>query len=720
MSSPETLFELLNMYEVEIPMQQRDYVQGRKGDHATFVRSKLLDAIKKALTRQSDNSPQLDLNFVYGTCDKRNKFIPLDGQQRITTLFLFHLFAFREKDEMTELLHRFSYETRKSSARFFYCLVEHRQDVFKKEKKPSEIITDSQWFQFDWNYDPTIKSCLTMLDAIFEKFDINTDWAELLTNQSPRPIIFHFKDIKELEMDESLYIKLNARGKALTPFENFKARLINRLNEIDELSGNEIKQSFPGKMDSSWTDFFWNIDHQKIDDLFLNFFHIMLVNHGVVEMDDKNWSTSIDFKKVDAPFIVRCYDVLNHLASAEANPLAIEMVVEAIEDDPTTYRDYLYLHAISRYFEDASFDTEGLFQWLRVMKNLIRNSLIDHDYLYSDAFKTIQTLGANKNSILEYLSNGGEIKVFKTSQIKEERTKATIILAGNDSDSQTIYNAERNAYFTGTLNGALSYSYSEDGFDFEKFNLYWNKLDYIFKSKDLSEDVMNLLRRALLCIGDYTIHIGDYKTLCSTNPEENNKTHSLKTLFSNPTELTGAFLDVINIDTDLSGQLKRIIDNSDVSPCDWRYCFIHYPALLDHKSDLFFFSKVYLRIREVSSSNTNDFETIIVPNTRTNGYNYEIFILVLFLLLNERKIDCRLDGEYGLNGKRFLVIPKYYDCIQFRSGRFLFYNQGELVETVAGNNPIQEALELIMDKVGEKEDAIEEQNGEAIDSSAGA
>lgn len=87
---------------------------------------------------------------------------------------------------------------------------------------------------------------------------------------------------------------------------------------------------------------------------------------------------------------------------------------------------------------------------------------------------------------------------------------------------------------------------------------------------------------------------------------------------------------------------------------------------------------------------------------------------MLYLLLNEKKINCKLDGEYGVNGRRFLVLPDYYDCIKFRSGRFLFYNHDELIETVAGNNPIQEAMEFILGKVGGNEKGTEEQNGETI------
>ena len=39
-TTPRTLLELLEKYEVEIPIIQRDYAQGRKTQHANMVRTK--------------------------------------------------------------------------------------------------------------------------------------------------------------------------------------------------------------------------------------------------------------------------------------------------------------------------------------------------------------------------------------------------------------------------------------------------------------------------------------------------------------------------------------------------------------------------------------------------------------------------------------------------------------------------------------------------------
>lgn len=85
---------LLEKYHIiRIPIIQRDYAQGRIQE--TQVRKSFLNQLKAVL---SDTSAHLDLDFVYGNGQPGNHFIPLDGQQRLTTLFLLHYYLSR-RDE---------------------------------------------------------------------------------------------------------------------------------------------------------------------------------------------------------------------------------------------------------------------------------------------------------------------------------------------------------------------------------------------------------------------------------------------------------------------------------------------------------------------------------------------------------------------------------------------------------------------------------------------
>src|SRR5690349_5248263 len=74
--------------KIEVPIIQRDYAQGRSRE--SEVRNNFLDALWKYL---NENKPGKELDFVYGAISETGNgqsFIPLDGQQRLTTLFLLH------------------------------------------------------------------------------------------------------------------------------------------------------------------------------------------------------------------------------------------------------------------------------------------------------------------------------------------------------------------------------------------------------------------------------------------------------------------------------------------------------------------------------------------------------------------------------------------------------------------------------------------------------
>ena len=98
----ESLWSLLSVrgLTVCIPSLHRDYAQGRQDAEAKAIRRKLLDDLTDCL-RQAVSDPAglctgLDLGFLCGSLEQDRILIPIDGQQRLTTLFLLYwLLAFR-------------------------------------------------------------------------------------------------------------------------------------------------------------------------------------------------------------------------------------------------------------------------------------------------------------------------------------------------------------------------------------------------------------------------------------------------------------------------------------------------------------------------------------------------------------------------------------------------------------------------------------------------
>ena len=259
-----SFWQLLADNRIIIPILQRDYVQGRSTGKAPIIRENLLNAIFAALETEE---PRLELDFVYGYTETfddsssttKKTFFPLDGQQRLTTLFLLHWYIAAHEgylDESVKLqLAKFSYHTRPGSRDFCTKLAAFQPDDLSASIK--ETIINQPWFFAAWKHDPTIASMLTMLDDIQEKvtqFAIQQVWPALISEQAP--IAFHVLPMEELGLPDDLYIKMNSRGKALTDFEYFKARFSEQLSPAQATYFNE-------HVDRAWSDLFWDRFKQR-------------------------------------------------------------------------------------------------------------------------------------------------------------------------------------------------------------------------------------------------------------------------------------------------------------------------------------------------------------------------------------------------------------------------------------------------------------------------
>lgn len=257
--------EVIQLQKIVIPMIQRDYAQGRQDPEVSRVRERFLEALYRAIIDEP-----ITLDFIYGDIDKSGIMTPLDGQQRLTTLFLLHWYAAKKENVSEEeylCLGNFSYETRYSARDFCEHLISF-QPTFSR--KISEEIIDQSWFPLDWKKDSTVSSMLVMLDEIDKKFSgLDHIWDSLKNNA----ITFYFLPIKDMGLTDELYIKMNSRGKPLTQFEHFKAELEQQLKKIDE----HIARRIIKKIDVDWTDMLWDYrgSNHVIDDEFLRYFRFI-------------------------------------------------------------------------------------------------------------------------------------------------------------------------------------------------------------------------------------------------------------------------------------------------------------------------------------------------------------------------------------------------------------------------------------------------------------
>ena len=280
-----TFWKLIKEKTVKFPNYQREYAQGRENRRAELVRRNFLEPMLDAL-KQSDPK---ELDFVFGGGEGDDKaFSPVDGQQRLTFLFLLHWYCFARADYKNDLetLKNFTYSTRTSSEHFCKNLCDSGLVISFTDNAPvSAEIKNVPWFTGAMESDPTVRSMLKVIDLIHDRLaqSVWTELAERLKSDvNDCPITFFSLDMKKALGKGTgildLYIKMNARGVELTDFELFKAELqkeekdnqrfdllASYFRKIGKKDTPEERVKLIGKFNNEYTNFFFRlIDNGEI------------------------------------------------------------------------------------------------------------------------------------------------------------------------------------------------------------------------------------------------------------------------------------------------------------------------------------------------------------------------------------------------------------------------------------------------------------------------
>lgn len=256
-----TLFSLNNMIVPEI---QREYVWGNNTD----VLEKFLQELEKKAAPCEEchhvhTNKVINVGFLYSYKPSYVKYeservldeLLIDGQQRITTLFLLLLYRATIENRIDDFMTicrgdeddyqmGFNYKVRSLTQEFLVQLIKHAKD---EGYCAFDFITDLDnspyWFLDDYKNDPTVMSMISALKSIKKTFGNTSNFYfdYLLTNIH----FWHFKT-EATSQGEELYITMNSRGEQLTDNEMQKSRV---------LPSSDIFKY--GSKWEAWQTFFW-------------------------------------------------------------------------------------------------------------------------------------------------------------------------------------------------------------------------------------------------------------------------------------------------------------------------------------------------------------------------------------------------------------------------------------------------------------------------------
>ena len=597
----------VQLKKIVIPSIQRDYAQGRLDPDVTKVRERFLNALYNAVTETP-----ITLDFVYGDIDENGILTPLDGQQRLTTLFLLHWYAAKKQGVPQEdyaFLENFSYETRYSARYFCHELVGHMPTF---EKTISEEIIDQAWFPLDWQKDPTISSMLNMLDAINAKFKEVVNLWDALKNNA---ITFYFLPIKDMGLTDELYIKMNSRGKPLTLFEHFKAELERELRAVDE----PLAVRIMNKIDLKWTDLLWayrnsstgNGDDNIIDDEFLRYFKFICDIICYEQGNSPQERNNDEFELLEAYFsaknaeetmqnvltLEKYFDCWCHIDgfdnptdflesfmtfSHEYGKVTVDQrySIDIFKDCLTSYSDrsgrlrifplnrIVLLYGITCYLQNqTTIKMEDFIRRLRIVNNLIQNSE-DEVSDRSGNNRIPAILKQVKAIICNGIIDDSIENNFNVNQLTEEKEKAEY-LNEHPNDAPALFELEDHPMLKGQISiiGIENLSY---GKRFESlFTCSWDLIDCALMSiGNYAQQERNKWRHQ---VGSNSMQYAwDELFHKSANKGyENTKNILVKLL-----ETSETFTDSI-----LTAQVNAFIQECETkSVFPWEYYYVKYPV----------------------------------------------------------------------------------------------------------------------------------------------
>ena len=531
-----SFYELVQKYTVKIPIIQRDYAQGRKQN--LQICENFLKALKESILSEN----QINLDFIYGNVDD-SIFLPLDGQQRLTTLFLLHWYALIKEgkdDKEKAILKKFSYETRLSSRRFCEALLDNPICFDSSYESISAQIQDSKWFYISWKYDSTIRSMLRSIDLIHETFkDVDHIW-ESLTDK--RIVVFHLLILENFGLSDDLYIKMNARGRLLTPFENFKAEIQDKSAKEDWENTRKGFLKFCYKIDGDWTQFLWDNfrKNNSVDNAHMNLITTAIMSKlstgqllkGPERIDtirklNENNSDRELVKYIDRDtfdYIYKVYDLYYKLSLSHSIP-ELSIVLWRHEPDQsllnqilvgsnTSYTHKVLFFAQTEYLLKNDEVKQDKFEdWMRVVRNIVsradltadgkRNDIVRSPDTFNGAINLINELANGCDDIYSYLSRNAVTSAFAREHIREEILKAKII-EQHPEHKQLIFDTEDNELLRGKISFALEcagYKNRIEQIDFLRLSQIQTVFaKYFNKELDSTSLEFDKLRRAMLTI----------------------------------------------------------------------------------------------------------------------------------------------------------------------------------------------------------------------------
>jgi len=605
-----------SLEQIIIPEIQRDYVW-------TVENVKdLLFSIEKDYNEQKANTKNIDestlnsmtpeireivmrslsekkvfsnIGFIYaysGEGDVSSKYYLIDGQQRITTMYLLLLAISIKNEKQTVFRNTYfnhqitkvDYKVREAAHDFLIEFVE-----FLLDGGDIKQVVEQCWYYGLCISDKTIQSLIAnykVIQDFVNQSDMDLSFIE------DNIELFYF-DTSKSEQGEELYIYMNSRGESVQSNENIKAQLLEGLSDKDKHE--------KGKLWEEWQNFFWrkkDLDSENADDGFNEFLRWIEIigfitnNQSIIQKAHSDFiksikdSSKISKNYIDLPQIEKYYLAVERLSRTDIKYFDKKWLGGA-----TDLIDYVILLPsllyVARYPEATSFQIN---RFMRFFVNIIKRDDVNKSPIISAPQSLLLTSEFLNKGLID-IADIGQIKVkgkFDNFLTPEELFKFNQYI--NQTDNFTRDEIEKAFWKLEDFpitNGKIEFilecldihfkTLEDHQFDLGKFQQYAQHFQNLFNNPG------DLLRVALLTFGNYSLWDGYSSSLGMHRYNFGSDVENWRVIITHPNtkgtvcKLIAAF----SSDNELNVQqyiakLEMIINDCKVSGLvqDWRKIFI--------------------------------------------------------------------------------------------------------------------------------------------------
>lgn len=755
-----SLLQLLDNNEIEqiiIPEIQRDYVWKKTNVNQlihsilTNFRAKqeinidikdgnqqidetILEFLKKEYSRIK-HATQIGFIYAYHDRDYAGKFFLIDGQQRITTLYLLLLALYCKAGKTEEFRSKYfynqqlklDYKVREASHDFMQNFVE-----FKLRNLDGHFENCERYYADIYQLDVTTKTLKDNYEFIAEI--INKEPITELTgliDYVENYIEFNYFDTHLSEQGEQLYLYMNSRGESLSVQEIVKTTIIKRAVDKKEA----------GKKWEDWQNFFWKhrmieidgkiISNPNADKGFEEFLKWATIIHactspnGTLTLDEKinlikieTESEKIHFQKEEIKkyqlenetfnieYLSSLYGSLNYLSNQRSERWGLETMIKA----PFFRKGWLtelkyaidyvsicgvlyYLSHFQLQVNETDVNRIGMY-----LKNICYSQLNSND----PSRAVIRSLESIRQLIESNMKDIIHIQNVEKGSTRVVSNSDKLLLDYYDKSNReawenSIWDITNQNEFAKFLDG--NYTILFESIEFENGDCTperFSAFGELFKERIYNRRNDNQLTSELLRLGDISIAEG-LSTKFNLNRWSllKNEESNWRRLFNEKKEIIIRYLNTQNV------ELIEI-------PTDWREPFIRDTGALGYMN-----KKMYLW--------ESEHRYILVQNTQASEYNTREVQIHLF----HKMLPLSWVFKYDVCVQEFLFKDdqlvftnwnnnnRFFIDIQFQTaitGGFWFLYLGYRPESDKGNENKMKEFECIINSFfgDEKWDLVEE------------